>query len=79
MTTPAPTPSTARENTPQYRADYIRGWKAGVNIGALDRADDRNEPDAWYDGYLDYAAGREKWHRRDCAAHHNRPGGCGVA
>lgn len=37
-----------------------------LNGGALDRADQRGEPEAWYDGYLDAAAGREKWHLRDC-------------
>jgi hypothetical protein len=66
---------------PYDRASYTRGWKAGHGEGSgyLDRADARREPDAWYDGYEDAAAGREKWHRLNCAAHHNGPGGCGEA
>lgn len=68
------------EDTAEYRKAYKRGWaSAQRGIGGLDRADARNEVDAWYDGYLDAAAGREKWHLRDCEAHHNNDGGCGVA
>jgi hypothetical protein len=68
-----------REKT--YAADYNRGWRAGQGAGSgyLDRADDRGEPDAWYDGYLDAAAGRTKWHLRYCTNHHNGSGGCGEA
>jgi len=54
-----------------YRAAYQRGWLAARRVGALERADDRGEPDAWYDGYLDNAAGREKWHLATCADHDN--------
>ena len=47
-------------------ASYRRGWLASVRYGAstgngpspLERADSRGEPDAWYDGYHDHAAGR---------------------
>lgn len=35
--------------------------------------------DAFDDGYLDAAAGRERYHLRDCKAHHNNEGGCRVA
>lgn len=64
-----------------YARDYNRGWKSGTSgaSGALDRADARREPEAWYDGYLDAATGREKWHIPNCPAHHNGTGGCGVA
>lgn len=61
--------------TPQYRAAYNRGWKTSerASDGALDRADSRGEPDAWYDGYLDSATGREKWHIPNCPDHGNCP------
>jgi hypothetical protein len=61
--------------------DYERGWRTGLRAadGSLERADGRGEPDAWYHGYLDAAAGREKWHIPRCAVHHNGPGGCGQA
>ena len=51
--------------TPEYKRDYNRGWRSSSNYsgsdGMLDRADARGESDAWYDGYYDHAAGREKW------------------
>lgn len=71
-----------RERDPDYdRASYSRGWTAGERCGdgCLDRADARGEVDAWYDGYLDSAVGRYKWHRPLCSAHHNGDGGCGDA
>lgn len=37
------------------------------------------DADAYFDGYLDESAGRELYHLRDCKAHHNDEGGCGVA
>lgn len=54
-----------------YVTAYNRGWKAGQRetFGALERADFRNEHEAWYDGYLDAAAGREKWHLASCSSH----------
>jgi hypothetical protein len=62
----------------EYNGHYNRGWKASQGGGAnsaLDRADSRREPDAWYDGYLDYAADRPKFHSRDCSApDHDGPG-----
>lgn len=66
---------------PDYVAAYNRGWRSALAEGGfpLDNADARNEPSAWYDGYYDHAAGREKWHLPYCAAHHNGPGGCGWA
>jgi hypothetical protein len=62
-----------RTDTPEYRRDYQRGWRASSAGGSLDRADARREPDAWYDGYLDLAAGREKWHRLHCEDHEKCP------
>ena len=71
-----------REEQPDYDRDaYSRGWRASATTQgyALDGADARGEPDEWYDGYMDMAAGRDKWHRPLCPAHHNNPGGCGQA
>lgn len=71
-----------REEKPDYDRDaYNRGWKASANTQgyALDGADARGEPDEWYDGYMDMACGRDKWHYPLCPAHHNGEGGCGWA
>jgi uncharacterized protein YciI len=65
-----------REEQPDYDRDaYTRGWKAH----SLDAGDARGEPDEWYDGYMDQACGRDKWHRPLCEHHHNGEGGCGWA
>lgn len=59
----------------EYIKDYENGWKTSQrgSEGALDRADARNVSHAWYDGYADYAASREKWHLRWCPDHDNCP------
>jgi hypothetical protein len=51
-----------------YRRDYNNGWDTSARGAddALDRADARGVSHAWYDGYHDQAAGRPKWHLRDC-------------
>lgn len=68
-------------NRTKYKTDYRRGWAASIR-GALsdsgmstplDRADARNERDAWYDGYMDHATGREKWHMLFCQNHEQCP------
>ena len=65
-----------REEQPDYDRDaYNRGYRS-TN---LDGGDARGEPDEWYDGYMDAACGREKWHRPLCEHHHNGEGGCGWA
>ncbi len=72
-TTYAPMIGHLEPTGPSYTAAYLRGWNAAErgSEGALDRADMRNEPDAWYDGYADSAAGRAKYTlrtvRRDVA------------
>lgn len=54
-------------NLQDYRKAYNRGWLASSrftgrsSVSPLERADDRGEPSAWYDGYHDHAAGRDKW------------------
>ncbi len=60
-----------REDSKQYRTDYNRGWSSSRNAAGLDRADadGRSSITAWMDGYLDEAAGREKWHRLNCQDH----------
>jgi len=69
-------PDSARFITPEifdrtaYKKNYNRGRAASQRWGGtfpspIERADDRGEAAAWYDGYLDYAAGREKWHGPD--------------
>lgn len=63
------------KNSPEYRADYNKGWRySGSESASLDHADRIRASDAWIDGYMDYAAGRPKWHLRDCLDH----GRCGT-
>ena len=47
-----------------YCRDYRRGQETSRRVGNLDAADrdGRSWNNAWMDGYLDYAAGREMWH-----------------
>lgn len=61
---------TKRIDTPEYRAAYEKGWRYSARPTAtLDHGDAIRAPDAWYDGYLDLAGGREKWHRLHCDNH----------
>lgn len=69
----------------EYDGHYNRGYRASQSPGSgygpskLERADDRNEPKAWYDGYHDYAADRPKFHSRDCSAsRHGEDAGCSL-
>lgn len=46
-----------------YRDWYQKGWSYAIRPSAtLEHGDRNGYPDAWYDGYQDRAAGREKWH-----------------
>ena len=54
----------------EYARDYNNGWRASERyllsdsyqvLTPLERADQRNVPNAWYDGYHDHAADRPKW------------------
>ena len=64
----------------EYVKQYNAGWRYSQRENAtLDHGDAINAPDAWYDGYLDYAVGRAKWHYYYCEQHDNEPGGCGQA
>jgi hypothetical protein len=50
-----------------YKHWYAKGWRYSVSPTAtLDHLDAIRAPDAMYDGYLDRAAGREKWHLPNC-------------
>ena len=55
--------TTIDPSTREYSRDYSAGWRASESgsDGALDRADRRGVSHAWYDGYSDSAAGRDKW------------------
>jgi len=71
-----------RVDTPEYRGHYNRGWETSQKAslkgidGALERADNRGEPEAWYDGYTDYAVGRKKWHSLTCPSSEHEAPGC---
>lgn len=58
-----------------YRERYLAGWRYSMNVGSLDRPDQdgRSSDDAWMDGYLDAATGRDKWHLPTCTDHDNCP------
>lgn len=55
----------------QYKEDYNRGWRYSTTSPdpTLDRLDRKRAPEAEYDGYLDAAASREKWHLLHCENH----------
>ncbi len=65
------TPGTrqAAPGSPEYRRDYNLGWRAceraadwdGHSPGPMETAGALGAGDAWYDGWEDRAAGREKW------------------
>lgn len=59
-----------RDLPEDYRRDYERGWRYS-NSGltgnpSLDHLDAKGASEAEYDGYLDAAASREKWHLAFC-------------
>lgn len=57
------------KNTPQYRSDYERGWRySQTDVCSLDHLDRTGAPDAAYDGYMDFATDRPKWHSLICFA-----------
>jgi hypothetical protein len=64
--------------TPEYKRAYERGWRySGTETATLDYGDESHQPEPWYDGYLDRAAGRAKWHLATCPNHGVGPGTCG--
>lgn len=42
---------------------YNKGWtySSTAKNPTLEQGDRKGYPDAWYNGYLDFAAGRDKW------------------
>lgn len=67
-----------RQDTPEYRKHYEWGWRYSARESAtLDYVDSkygfsaRNTVayNAAMDGYLDYAASRDKWHLLRCPDH----------
>lgn len=65
----------ARDGEAAYRERYNAGWRYSERGGSLDRADDLGLTDneAWYDGYLDMAAGRDRYHITFCPDHDKCP------
>lgn len=63
-----------------YEQCYNGGWRSDYGDPSA-RMQNRKgfDHNAFDDGWMDAAAGREKFHRRDCKAHHNDDGGCGAA
>lgn len=58
-----------------YRYWYERGWRySAQSTATLDHLDRTGMPSPAYDGYLDYAASREKWHLALCAGCPEHPG-----
>lgn len=51
-----------KEISAEIKKDYRSGWNASERGGSLERADARGASQAWYDGYFDEAAGRDKYH-----------------
>lgn len=69
-----------------YKAAYNRGWRHSSTVSAsldnnpypwtprvIANATSNALNDAWEDGYLDYATGREKWHLMHCKDHEACP------
>lgn len=55
-----------------YKRMYNKGWRRSERVGSI--PDSANaEDDAWMDGYLDNATGREKWHLLFCPDHDSCP------
>lgn len=51
-----------------YRKMYRKGWNRSEKIGSIPDTPNA-ENDAWMDGYLDSATGRERWHLLFCPDH----------
>jgi len=52
-----------------WNAEYNKGWSASRRGGVCRAWESGTSSDAFDCGYLDYAAGRDKWHLRDCPDH----------
>lgn len=78
---PTPTPKPKADAPMTYEQSYESGWRSTSATTPSGRVQFRPgfDENAWYDGWLDSNAGREKYHLRDCKAHYNDEGGCGAA
>lgn len=71
-----------RHGIEAYHREYDKGWRDSGNPRLSERGPWHmgTSTDAYDDGYLDRAAGREKWHLTRCPLHDNGvPGGCNEA
>lgn len=59
-----------------YIKEYNAGWATAGRTSDSEKYNSGNYSWAWEDGYLDRAAGREKWHLLACERHDNSPEGC---
>ena len=72
---PPATRAMLRALSGEYKRWYNKGWRYSASPSAsLDCDAAQTAPDAWHDGYLDYAAGREKWHLAFCRGCPQHPG-----
>lgn len=84
---PAPTPAphttaagiAERQGVQFYHMWYRKGWKRSATVGSISEFADTlpsDAHDAWMDGYLDNATGRDMWHLWECREHANTATGC---
>lgn len=51
----------------EYKQWYNRGWQYAHRDGSeVEHGDRKGYPQAWHDGYLDFATGHDKWHKLTC-------------
>jgi hypothetical protein len=58
---------------------YRKGWRDSGRLGEIPAWADALPTDAhnaWMDGYLDNATGRDPWHLTECKNHGYGEGGC---
>lgn len=58
-----------RHGIEAFKREYNNGWKASAQPGDSAKWNSGMTSDAWDSGYLDYAAGRAKWHLLNCPDH----------
>jgi hypothetical protein len=63
-----------RIDSPEYRAEYSKGWRYGrTGADGVRHGDTIGAPAAWYDGYFDQVADRRKWHLLTCTGCDRHP------
>jgi hypothetical protein len=70
-----PTKDIERDGEAAYRERYNAGWRYSERGSSLDAADARGltDSEAWMDGYLDMATGRDRYHITFCPDHDSCP------